>query len=133
MTGSRLAHVRHDINSLGRRRVIRREALRLWTENNEGVATGVSIFRSERMTPMSKDNSWNRNIKPKLDRIGMGWVNFLVMRRTHATLMHELRVSGKLFADQLGHGLEMNQNVYAQSPVENRLPAVNQLEKSPPL
>jgi hypothetical protein len=30
---------------------------------------------------MSKDNCWNQNIKPKLDKIGMVWANFLVMRR----------------------------------------------------
>jgi integrase len=88
------------------------------------------VFPSERMTPMSKDNCWNRNIKPKLKSVGMGWANFLVMRRTHATLMNELGVNGKLVADQLGHSLDVNQNVYTQSPVESRLPAVNQLEKS---
>jgi integrase len=88
------------------------------------------VFPSERMTPMSKDNCWNRNIKPKLESVGMGWANFLVMRRTHATLMNELGVSGKLVADQLGHSLDVSQNVYTQSPVESRLPAVNQLEKS---
>ena len=79
---------------------------------------------------MSKDNCWNRIIKPKLEKVGLGWANFLVMRRTHATLMSELGVDGKLVADQLGHSLDVNQNVYTQSPVESRLPAVNQLEKS---
>jgi hypothetical protein len=44
--------------------------------------------------------------------------------------MNELGVNGKLVADQLGHSLDVNQNVYTQSPVESRLPAVNQLEKS---
>ena len=87
-------------------------------------------FPSERMTPMSKDNCWNRNIKPKLESVGMGWAIFLVMRRTHATLMNELGVNGKLVADQLGHSLDVSQNVLTQSPVESRLPAVNQLEKS---
>jgi len=51
------------------------------------------------------------------------------MRRTHAMLMNELGVNGKLVADQLGHSLDVSQNVYTQSPVESRLPAVNQLEK----
>jgi integrase len=88
------------------------------------------VFPSERMTPMSKDNWWNRNLKPKLESVGMGWANFLVRRRTHATLMNELGVNGKLVADQLGHSLDVSQNVYTQSPVESRLPAVNQLEKS---
>ncbi len=59
----------------------------------------------------------------------MGWANFLVMRRTHATLMCQLGLDGKLLADQLGHCLEVNQDVYTETPIENRLPAVNQLEK----
>lgn len=56
--------------------------------------------------------------------------NFLVMRRTHATLMKALGVDGKLVADQLGHSLDVNENVYTQSPVESRLDMVNKLEKS---
>ncbi len=87
------------------------------------------VFPSERMTPMSKDNCWNRNIKPNLQKVGLGWANFLVMRRTHSTLMGELGVDGKLVADQCGQTLDVNQNVYRQSPVASRLPAVNQLEK----
>lgn len=88
------------------------------------------VFPSERMTPMSKDNCWNRNIKPRLETVGLGWCNFLVMRRTHATLMRDLGVDGKLVADQLGHSLDVSQNVYTRTPVESRLPAVNRLEKS---
>ena len=67
---------------------------------------------------------------PILKLVGLGWANFLVTRRTHATLRKVLRVDGKLVADQLGHNLDVNQNVYTQSPVESRLVAVNQLEKS---
>ena len=88
------------------------------------------VFPSERMTPLSKDNCWRRSMAPKLAEVGLGWANFLVMRPTHATLMRALGVDGKLVADQLGHSLDVNQNVYTQSPVESRLAAVNQLEKS---
>jgi len=52
------------------------------------------------------------------------------MRRTHAALMKALGADGKLVADQLGHTLDLNQNVYTQSPVASRLAIVNQLEKS---
>jgi hypothetical protein len=52
------------------------------------------------------------------------------MLRTHATFMKGLGIDGKLVADQLGHGLDVNQNVYTQSPVAMRLPAVNRLEES---
>jgi integrase len=52
------------------------------------------------------------------------------MRRTYATLMNALGVDGKLVADQLGHSLDVNQNVYVQSDVSRRQIAVNQLEVS---
>jgi integrase len=88
------------------------------------------VFPSERMTPMAKDNCWRRVMHPALDKAGLGWANFLVMRRTHATLMKALGADGKLVADQLGHSLDVSQNVYTQSTVESRLGIVNQLEKS---
>jgi integrase len=88
------------------------------------------VFPSERMTPLSKDNCWRRSMQPRLAKAGLGWANFLAMRRTHATLMKALGVDGKLVADQLGHSLDVDQNVYTRSPVESRLAIVNQLEKS---
>jgi hypothetical protein len=57
---------------------------------------------------MSKDNRGDRNIKPKLDKNDMGEADFLVMRGTHATLVNELAVNGKLVADQLGHGFDVS-------------------------
>jgi integrase len=88
------------------------------------------VFPSERMTPLSKDNCWRRSMQPALAKMGLWWANFLVMRRTHATLMRALGVEGKTVADQLGHTLDVNQNVYTQTSVEIRQAAVNQLEKS---
>jgi integrase len=104
--------------------------IELWREFSVESRDEAWVFPSERMTPLSKDNCWRRSMQPKLAKVGLDWANFLVMRRTHATLMRALGVDGKLVADQLGHSLDVNQNLYTQSPVENRLPAVNQLEKS---
>ena len=101
-----------------------------WREISLVTDDNAWVFPSEKLTtPMSKDNCWNRNIKPKFAKVGLAWANFLVMRRTHSTLMGDLGVEGKLVADQCGHTLDVSQNVYRQSPVESRLPAVNQLEK----
>jgi integrase len=86
------------------------------------------VFPSQNMTPLSKDNCWRRNMLPKLEAVGLAWANFHVMRRTHATLMKTLGADGKLVADQLGHTLDVNQNVYTQSPVESRAAIVNRLE-----
>ena len=88
------------------------------------------VFPSERMTPLARENVWRRSIQPKLDAVGLGWLNFQVMRRTHPTLMNALGVEGKLVADQLGHSPDVNQNVHTKSPVANRQVAVNQLESS---
>jgi integrase len=86
------------------------------------------VFPSERMTPLSKDNCWRRNMRPALAKLGLEWANFLVMRRTHSSLMKEMKADPKLVADQLGHTVDVNLNVYTQSPVESRLVIVNQLE-----
>lgn len=86
------------------------------------------VFPSERMTPLSKDNCWRRSMLPKLQAVGLEWANFQVMRRTHATLMRQLKADPKLVADQLGHTVDVSLNVYAQSPVEGRLVIVNELE-----
>lgn len=104
--------------------------IEVWREFSVETREDAWVFPSERMTPLSKDNCWRRSMRPKLAKAGLGWANFLVMRRTHATLMKSLGVDGKLVADQLGHSLDVNQNVYTQSPVESRLAGLNQLEKS---
>ncbi len=88
------------------------------------------VFPSERMTPLSKDNWWWRIMRPTLQKVGLEWANFQVMRRTHATLMKALGADGKLVADQLGHTLDVSQNIYTQSPVASRQVIVNQLERS---
>jgi len=68
-----------------------------------GADDDAWVFPSEKLTtPMSKDNCWNRYIKPNLAKAGLTWANFQVMRRTHSTLMGDLGVDGKLVADQCG-------------------------------
>ena len=101
-----------------------------WRNQAVSTADNAWAFPSERMTPLAKENVWRRSIVPKLEKAGLGWANFQVMRRTHASLMNDLGIEGKLVADQLGHSLDVNQNVYTQSAVSKRQPAVNQLEIS---
>ena len=44
--------------------------------------------------------------------------------------MNNMGVEGKLVADQLGHSLDVNQNVYTKSPVDRRKFVVDQLEQA---
>ena len=55
------------------------------------------------------------------------------MRRRHSSLMHELKVDPKVVADQLGHTLDVNLNVYTEAGLARRQDAVNTLEKAIPL
>jgi integrase len=104
--------------------------LGIWREMAASTDPKAYVFPSENMTPLTRENLWRRSMKPNLDKASLGWATFQVMRRTHATLMKGLGIDGKLVADQLGHGLDVSQNIYTQSPVETRLPAVNILERS---
>jgi integrase len=75
------------------------------------------------------ENVWRRNIGPNLDEVGLDWVNFQVMRRTHSSLMGDLGVERKLVAYQCGHTIDVSENVYRQSSVTSRQGAVNRLEQ----
>jgi len=89
------------------------------------------VFPSETLkTPMSKDNCWRRWIAPRLKSVRLEWVNFQVMRRTHASLMRELEVDPKIVADQLGHSVDVNLNVYTKTALGLRKEALNTFESA---
>lgn len=69
----------------------------------------------------------SRNFRPKLEKQGLGWVDFHVFRRTHATLMREAGADAKLVADNMGHTVDVNQNTYTQTSMASRREAVNAL------
>lgn len=87
------------------------------------------VFPSERMnTPLCKTNWWHRDMEPKLKPIGLAWATFQVMRRTHASLSRRAGIDPKVVADQLGHSLGVNLEVYTKSDLGQRTEAVNKLE-----
>lgn len=89
------------------------------------------LFPSEKLvTPLSTNNALYRYIRPRLKKVGLGWVNFQVMRRTHSSLMRELGVDPKIVADLMGHDLDVNLNVYTQTSLDSRLEAVETLNSA---
>ena len=100
-----------------------------WQNASPSTEPDAWVFPSETLkTPITRDNVWRRSIWPKLEAAGLGWANLQVMRRTHSTLMNGLKVDPKLVADQLGHTLDVNQNVYTVPDLSRRRDAVNLLE-----
>ena len=97
-----------------------------WRQVSIDTRPHAWVFPSERMkTSVAKDNCWRRFVLPKLKEIGLDWVNFQVMGRTHPSLMKHLKRDPKVVADQLGHTLD---DVYTQAPMELKIEAVNELE-----
>ena len=71
---------------------------------------------------------WEDKIRPTLKTLGLPWVNYQVLRRSTASLMNQLGIDGKTVADQLGHGLNVSQNVYTQAGITQQANAVQQLD-----
>lgn len=92
------------------------------------VSDDALVFPSERGTCLSRDNFLRRNIQKKLALVGVGWVNFQVLRRTQASLSHDLRVDPKVAVDQRGHTIGVAIDTYTRTDNESRLDAVTKLE-----
>lgn len=102
-----------------------------WRSICPEIGPDAWVFPSEQGdTAIWRDNIWRRRIHPMLKAAGLGWVNFQVMRRTHSSLMNELEVDPKIVADQLGHTLDVNQNVYTKAALHRRSFSVNVLDEA---
>jgi integrase len=103
---------------------------------SEWLATAVDsepdswVFASENpKTPLWRDNLLRRHIQTQLEAVGLGWVDFKVMRRTNASLGHG-RVDTKAAADQRGHGIGVSLDVYTQTNIKQRAAVARKLENS---
>jgi len=89
------------------------------------------VFASENpKTPLWPTNVWYDKIRPTLKKLGMPWVNYQVLRRSTASLLNALGVDGQVVASQLGHGLDVSQNVYNKVAVARQRQAVNKLDRA---
>jgi integrase len=105
------------------------QAIREWKDLSFTGDPKAWVFPSEKgTTPVLKDNCWRRHFAPQLKGVGLGWVNFQVMRRTHSCLLKELDVDPQVRAEQMGHTVDVNENIYTKSSLGRRREAVNSLE-----
>lgn len=103
--------------------------LRAWLELRHDPSPDGFVFPSENLnTPLGRDNFWRRNIQPRLEKIGLGWASFQVMRRANASLGRKAGIDDKVAADQRGHGLGVSLDVYANSDLSQKVEAVRKLE-----
>jgi hypothetical protein len=70
------------------------------------------------------------HIRPKLKKVDLEWVDFQVMRSTHASLGHRLKLDPKVTADQPGHGVGVAIEEYTKTSLKDRAAAARKLEES---
>jgi hypothetical protein len=96
-----------------------------------GTDPNAWVFPSENPgKPLWRDNVWYRHMKPNLEKVGLAWANFQVMRRTHASLGHDAGIDPKVSADQRGHGIGVALDVYTHSSIGKRADAAELLQNS---
>lgn len=111
-----------------------RETIALWRTASGEPPSDAWVFPSEKLvTPLAKDNCWRRHFAPRLKPVGLGWVNFQVMRRTHSCIAAEKGIDPQVRAEQMGHTADVNQNVYTRSPLVRRIATVNAIEQALPV
>lgn len=105
------------------------ELFKEWAGLAQDTSPDGFVFPSEKVTtPLSLDNLWRRYMFPKLDRIGLGWATFQVLRKTNASLSKKAGVDPKVASEQRGHGLGVSLEVYTSSDLEQKRAAVKALE-----
>src|SRR5438128_8081676 len=102
-----------------------------WRQQRGSSDPDAWVFPSAKLTtPLGRDNVWRGLLAPQLKTIQLEWATFQIMRRTHASLSRQAGIDPKLVADQLGHGLGVNLDVYTVAALHKRHDAVEVLESA---
>jgi integrase len=105
------------------------ELLKEWAALAQDPSPDGLVFPSEKVVaPLSLDNLWRRYMFPKLDKIGLGWATFQVLRKTNASLSKKAGIDPKVASDQRCHGLGVSMEVYTSSDMEQKRAALKALE-----
>ena len=126
-----------NIDSPKTRRSIRQVAmtngtiglLNSWMERLRDREPSAWLFPSEGLaTPLRRDNVWRRNMLPQLKKANLEWATFQVMRRTFATLSKQAGMDPHTRSAQMGNTVDVSENEYAVSQLEDKLAAVRKME-----
>lgn len=86
------------------------------------------VFPSEAgSTPISYSNMYRRRIQPALEKVGLGFVNFQILRRTWVTEMGDAESDPRIRAALAGHSVDVSENEYRQAKPERLRGAMDKL------
>ncbi len=66
-------------------------------------------------TPLSYSNVYRRRIQPALKAVGLGHVNFQILRRSWVTELSEAESDPAIRAQMAGHSVDVHENEYRQA------------------
>ena len=104
------------------------DRLKAWIETLPDRSNNGWVFPNQRLVnPLWPDNVLRRDIYPRLEPLGLDWINFAVLRRSHSTLHQERGTDPKIIADQQGHGLGVHLAEYVDSSLARKRAASSAL------
>jgi integrase len=106
------------------------ELLHEWMDSAVNPEPDDYVFASEKGRPVWRDTLLYDHIRPKLKPHGLDWVDFQVMRATHASIGHRLGLDPKVTADQRGHGVGVAIEEYTKTSLQDRAVAARKLEEA---
>lgn len=103
--------------------------LGMWRKMALFPAADAFVFPSENpASPLDMSNLWGRTFAPRLEKFGLEWATFQILRKTNASLSRKAGVDAKVSADQRGHGLGVSMDVYTISDLQQKREGVKKLE-----
>jgi integrase len=107
-----------------------RALLSRWLELLQDRTPAAWLFPSEAgSTPLSYSNIYRRQIQPALETLGLGNVNFQVLRRTWVTEFSEAERDPNVRAQLAGHSVDVHENEYRQAQPAVLKRAMKKLDK----
>src|SRR6185437_12925315 len=97
------------------------ERLQSWISRLPVNDPAACVFPSSKLVkPIWPESVLRDYVQPRLRPVGLGWINFEVLRRSHSTLHKRRKSAPKIIADQQGHGMRTHIEEYVQSEVAER-------------
>ena len=66
-------------------------------------------------------------MQPHLEKVGLDWASFQVLRKANASLSKKAGVDPKVAADQRGYGIGANLEIYPTSDLAQKRATMNRL------
>jgi integrase len=107
-----------------------RKLFEQWLELLSDTKPEAWLFPSENgRTPISYSNVYRRNIRPALAKVGLGNINFLILRRTWVNEFSKAEKDPTIPAQLAGHSVDVDENEYCQPQTEVLKRAMRRFEK----